>query len=58
MLTKSLVMRMFRELWNLTAGEYRGDGPAKSQAWNDYCDALCKTGRITSKQYSNWSNPF
>lgn len=27
-------------------------------AWNDYTDALCKEGRITSKQYETWSNPF
>lgn len=34
------------------------DKPALDQAWNDWTDALCKEGEITSKQYETWVNPF
>lgn len=27
-------------------------------AWSEYVDGLCKEGRITQKQYSNWATPF
>ncbi len=40
---------------------YESDGiidvPARSEAWNNYTDSLCKDGRITSKQYSTWTHP-
>ena len=36
----------------------RGDWTALREAWNDWTDALCKDGEITSKQYETWSNPF
>ena len=28
------------------------------QHWSYYTDALCKEGKITQKQYSNWKTPF
>lgn len=34
------------------------DKTMRAEEWNNYTDALCKGGRITSKQYHNWSNPF
>lgn len=36
----------------------RVDVPARCEAWNYFTDTLCKDGRITSKQYNNWTNPF
>jgi hypothetical protein len=33
------------------------DGAARRQAWNDFTDALCKAGRITSHQYNTWLSP-
>ena len=42
--------------------QYEQDGikdiPARSEAWNDWTDALCKEGKITPRQYENWANPF
>lgn len=53
-MTKKEALKEFRELYNGS----KNDKPAKSQAWNDYTDSLCKDGQITSKQYHKWSNPF
>lgn len=33
------------------------DRPRRAEAWNNYTDALCKEGRITSRQYSTWTSP-
>ncbi|KKN58900.1 hypothetical protein LCGC14_0547020 [marine sediment metagenome] len=33
------------------------DKPMRSEAWNDFTDALCKEGRITMKQYETWTHP-
>ena len=35
----------------------QGDWPARSEAWNNYTDMLCKDGQITSKQYETWAHP-
>jgi hypothetical protein len=35
----------------------RPDWPARSEAWNDYTDALQKSGRITVRQYESWVHP-
>ena len=41
--------------------DYEADGvrdwPARREAWNNFTDALCKEGRITSKQYDSWTSP-
>lgn len=41
--------------------QYERDGipnyPARSKAWNDYIDSLCKEGSITVRQYENWNAP-
>ena len=33
------------------------DGPARSEAWNNWTDALCKNHEISDWQYENWSCP-
>ena len=41
--------------------EYEQDGipdwPARSEAWNNWTDSLCKNGHISDWQYENWSHP-
>lgn len=36
----------------------KDDKPALREAWNNFTDDLCKSGKITLKQYENWTNPF
>jgi len=40
---------------------YEQDGipdiPARSEAWNDWTDGLCKDNQISDWQYANWSQP-
>jgi hypothetical protein len=33
------------------------DLPMRSEAWNNYTDALCKDGQITMRQYETWTHP-
>ena len=33
------------------------DRPARREAWNNYTDALCKSRRISDRQYNNWLHP-
>lgn len=33
------------------------DWPARSEAWNNWTDSLCKDGQISDWQYDNWSQP-
>lgn len=33
------------------------DRPALRMAWNDYVDALQKSGRITERQAETWDQP-
>lgn len=54
--------REFREqVLPVIRDEYEQDGcidrPARVEAWNNYTDALCKEGRITSQQYFSWMYP-
>ena len=41
--------------------EYEQDGiidePARSEAWNNFTDYLCKDNLISDWQYNNWSQP-
>ena len=60
-ITKAEALREFREQWREALENnprLKGDTVAKSEAWNDYTDALCKEGRISASAYSNWANPF
>ena len=53
--------KLFRYIYKIKAirlGYRRGDEVAKRTEWNDYTDALCKDGLITSKQYNTWDQPF
>lgn len=34
------------------------DHVARAETWGNFTDALCKTGRITLKQYETWTSPF
>jgi len=40
---------------------YEQDGepdiPARSEAWNNWTDSLCKSGVISDWQYENWDHP-
>ena len=33
------------------------DECARSEAWNNWTDAMCKDGQISDWQYANWSHP-
>ena len=48
------IMRYVRE-------QYEQDGipdwPARSEAWCNWTDSLCKVGQISDWQYMNWSHP-
>ena len=35
----------------------RKDRVARSEAWNNYTDALCKDRLITLRQYETWAHP-
>ena len=41
--------------------EYEQDGipdiPARSEAWCNWTDSLCKSEAISDWQYENWSHP-
>lgn len=36
----------------------RLDKVARSEAWNNWTDSMCKCGQITMRQYESWTNPF
>ena len=60
-MTKAEALKLFRFIYKIKAienGYRRGDEVAKRTEWNDYTDALCKDGLITSKQYKTWDQPF
>jgi len=60
---KKMVLKEFKEyILPYVKEQYENDGKidriARREAWSNYTDMLCKEGRITPKQYDNWSNPF
>ena len=60
-MTKAEAIKLFRFIYKIKAiknGYRRGDDIAKRTEWNDYTDALCKDGLITTNQFINWSQPF
>ncbi len=57
-LTKKEVLINFSALWREQKQYRKDDTIAKREAWNNYTDALCKDGEISSKQYDTWTNPF
>lgn len=59
-MTKKEVLQEFRDyiLPHIVAQYGKHDRVAKSEAWCNYTDALCKDGRITRHQDETWTNPF
>ena len=48
-LTKQQALRVFKQFYPISRTDLE---------WSYYTDSLCKDGKITLKQYENWSNPF
>lgn len=59
-MTKKEALKEFKEfILPKVINKYgKNDKPAKCEAWNDWTDFLCKSNRITLKQYESWVNPF
>lgn len=62
-MTKAEALKEFREhVLPYVRARYERDGRinriALWEAWNDWTDALCKDGRITTRQYERWDNPY
>jgi hypothetical protein len=55
------IIRFETELLPLIIEEFEQDGvpdiPARSEAFNNWTDALCKDGEISEWQYNNWTHP-
>ena len=49
------------EILPMVKETYEQDGipdiPARSEAWNNWTDMLCKDGLISDWQYHNWTHP-
>ena len=59
--TKREAIKLFRYIYKIKAerlGYRKNDKVAKRTEWNDYTDALCKDGLITTNQFVNWHQPF
>lgn len=62
-MTKPQAEVQFREFQLPLIKEREARGTAKVDAalrrtiWNDYTDALCKSGTITQSQYNRWTHP-
>ena len=53
---KQTAVANFKHLWNDLCEEspqWRDDTIAKRESWNNFTDALCKSGDMTLKQYEN-----
>ena len=52
---------MARDILPCIQREHEQDGipdiPARSEAWNNWTDSLCKSGVISDWQYENWDHP-
>ena len=53
-LTKQQALRVFKKFYPIS----KTDSIMNQLEWSYYTDSLSKDGRITLKQYENWSNPF
>jgi GTP cyclohydrolase I len=61
-MTKAEAEEEFREeVLPYVRETYEKDGlkdiPARAEAWNNFTDALCKSGRISIQQYETWGHP-
>ena len=57
-MTKAEALRDFKILYKTFTNYRKDDLVAKRTEWNDFTDALCKQGLITTNQYINWHQPF
>jgi|TARA_R100000482_G_scaffold118141_1_gene62064 hypothetical protein len=57
-MTKAEALRDFKILYKSFTNYRKGDVVAKRTEWNDFTDALCKQGLISTNQYINWHQPF
>lgn len=59
-MTKKEALKYFKEniLPEVIKQYGKDDKIAICEEWNNYTDALCKSVKITHKQYHNWTNPF
>ena len=59
-MTKKQALAEFREyiLPEVVKQHGKQDRVAKSEAWCNFTDALCKDRRITRHQDETWTNPF
>lgn len=55
-MTKKEVVKIFDR--DIRRGIPSNDKPMLAEAWNNFTDALCKSGQITLKQYETWTTPF
>jgi hypothetical protein len=61
-MTKAQALEVFRaDIMPIVRERFERDGradyPARSEAWNEYTDSLCKDGSITLRQYETWTAP-
>lgn len=61
-MTKAQAVALFKEeVLPIIQSRYETDGErdviARSEAWNNFTDALCKDGQITDHQYETWVHP-
>lgn len=64
-MTKKEAVALFKDLCprekfvtKYSNGKESLDTVARSEAWNNFTDSLCKEGKISDWQYNNWTNPF
>lgn len=65
-MTKSQAKALFDQLYpadsfiHFTGSKMRKtlDTIARAEAWNNFTDELCKSRRISAKQYDTWTHPW
>lgn len=57
-MTKVQAFKEFKQTYIDFKAAVKKDYIAVKEEWHRHTDNLCKDGRITDKQYNNWSNPF
>ena len=55
------IIQFASEILPIVKSTYEQDGipdwPARSEAWNNWTDGLCKDNLISDWQYENWTQP-
>ena len=61
LLREDAVTQFNENILPLVIEQFEQDGQfdecARSEAWNDWTDSLCKNGIISDWQYENWTHP-